>query len=261
MTPRLQGLRDRLTLAPIIGTFVGLASPAVVEILGWNGFDLLCLDAEHSAFGVAEIESLIRASDVVGAAALVRVSELGSEIGRALDWGADGVVVPRIETAAQAREAVERVRYPQVGSRGAGPGRATRYGAEMPAYLARANAGMLLVLQVETAAGVENVAEIAAVDGVDVIFVGPGDLGVSLGVAPGSVEHTKAVDAIIAAADARGVLTGIYCDSAEQVAHYAGRGVKLFLLGADVVFLAQAAALSLQAALAAVAAVTNKESI
>lgn len=155
---------------------------------------MLCLDAEHSAFGVADLQGLIRAADVTGTPALVRVPELGQDIGRVLDWGAAGVVVPRIETVDQAREAVSRVRYPSVGGRGAGPGRATRYGANMGQYLATANDDVLLVLQIETAAGVADAEEIAAVEGIDVIFVGPGDLAVSLGTSPGSAQHTAAVN-------------------------------------------------------------------
>lgn len=252
MTALHQNLPLRLEEGPLVGTFVGLSSPSAVEILGWTGFDLLCLDAEHSAFGVTDLQEQIRAADVTGTPALVRIPELGQDLGRVLDWGAAGVVVPRVETAAQAREAVSRARYPSTGTRGAGPGRATRYGATMGQYLANANDHVLVVLQVETSAGVSNVDEIAAVEGVDVIFVGPGDLAVSLGTSPGSEVHTAAISTILTAAANRGVTTGIFCSSPEQVEKYTAEGVRLFLIGADVVFLAQGAAQTLQTARASI---------
>lgn len=262
MIPLPLNLPRRMEAGPLVGTFVGLSSPSAVEILGWSGFEVLCLDAEHSAFGVTDLQELIRAADVTGTPALVRVPELGQDLGRVLDWGAAGVVVPRIETADQAREAVSRARYPAVGARGAGPGRATKYGASMGDYLGSANDNVLLVLQVETAAGVANVHEIAAVDGIDVIFVGPGDLAVSLGTSPGSDQHAAAISTILSAAASRGVATGIFCSTPAQVEQYAADGVRLFLIGADVVFLAQGAEQTLQSARAAIAAaalVSSKE--
>jgi 4-hydroxy-2-oxoheptanedioate aldolase len=109
-------------------------------------------------------------------------------------------------------------------------------------------------MQIETAAGVANVEEIAAVEGIDVIFVGPGDLAVSLGTSPGSAQHTAAVTRILNAAARCGVPTGIFCYSPAQVEKYFAEGVRLFLIGADVVFLAEAAGQTLKSARGAIAA-------
>lgn len=225
----------------VLGTFAGINSPGAVESLGWAGFDAICLDAEHGALGIADIENLVRAADVSGTPALVRVPELGSVIGRALDAGAEGVVVPRVETAEQAAEAVRRVRYPPAGARGAGPGRITRYGLAMGEYLARANDDVLLVVQVETAAGVHNAYDIAATPGIDVVFVGPGDLSVSLAAAPGSPAHAAAIAQILEAAERAGTTAGIFAADPATVEDHAAAGVRFFLLAADLVFLAKAA--------------------
>jgi 4-hydroxy-2-oxoheptanedioate aldolase len=208
-----------------------------MEIMAWRGFGVLCIDAEHSCFGPAEIESLIRAGDVAGARTLVRVGGIGPAIGHALDAGAVGVVVPRVGTADEARRCAELVRYPPAGQRGAGVGRASKYGRDFAALLRHANDDVLLVVQVETREGVEAADEIAAVDGVDVVFVGPGDLAVSLGCAPGSDEHTEAVHTVIDAAIRAEKLVGIFCFAPDQVRPWANAGVRLFLLGGDLGFL------------------------
>ncbi|MTD54970.1 4-hydroxy-2-oxovalerate aldolase [Amycolatopsis sp. RM579] len=226
---------------PVLGTFVSVGHAASVEILATQGFEAVCIDAEHAALGPAEIESLIRACDVSRVPSLVRVSGVGAEISRALDSGARGVVVPRVETAEEAAAAVAAVRYPPAGTRGAGPGRASAYGSALPRYLETANDDTVLVIQVETRRGVDNAEEIAAVEGIDVVFVGPGDLAVSLGVPGGSPAHSAAVERIIGAATAAGVLTGIFCLDSAQVERWAGAGVRLFLLGGDLLFLGSTA--------------------
>ena len=101
-------------------------------------------------------------------------------IGQALDWGAEGVLVPRVNTPDEARAAVDAARYPPHGSRGAGPGRASGYGRAIPAALERAARETVVALQIETVEALDRVAEIAAVPGVDLLFIGPGDLGVGL---------------------------------------------------------------------------------
>lgn len=234
-------LRDRLLAGPVLGTFVSVGHAANVEILATQGFEVLCIDAEHAALGPAEVESLIRACDASGVPGLVRVSGVGAEVSRALDSGAAGVVVPRVETPEEAAAAVAAVRYPPVGSRGAGPGRASAYGSQLGSYLATANDHTVLVVQVETRRGLDNVEKIVAVDGIDVVFVGPGDLAVSLGVPGGSPEHTAAVERIVGAAAAAGVRTGIFCLDTDQVGRWAAAGVRLFLLGGDLLFLGNTA--------------------
>ncbi|MBS1880544.1 MAG: 4-hydroxy-2-oxovalerate aldolase, partial [Actinobacteria bacterium] len=167
----------------LTGTFVQSHDPGQCEFLGRLGFDLLCVEAEHSAMGVESVQGLVAAAALAPTAALVRVA--GNEpiaIAAALDAGAAGVIVPRVDDAAGAAAAVAATRYPPDGERGLGPSRATGFGADIPAYRARASEDLLLAVQVETGAAVEALDSILDVDGVDMIFVGPGDLGCSLGI-------------------------------------------------------------------------------
>ena len=132
---------------------------------------------------------------------MVRVPGHAPEaIAAALDSGAPGILVPRVSTAAQAAAVVKASRYPPLGERGVGPGRATGYGYRIFDYLAEANASIVVAVQVETAEGLANVDKIAATDGVDVVFVGPGDLSVSLDAyrPDGAAKLAKAIEKIIA---------------------------------------------------------------
>jgi 4-hydroxy-2-oxoheptanedioate aldolase len=234
-------LREDLGNREIIGTFVSISSSTVVEILGQSGFELLCLDSEHAPFGPTEVQELLRAADSVGCQAIVRVPCLGPEVGRALDSGAAGVLVPMVETAAQAEQFVAAVRYPPLGSRGAGPGRATGYGSRFAQYLGSANDEVAAIVQVETREGVDNAKAILAVPGIDMVFVGPGDLAVSLGVSVGADEHLDAIDRVAVAANESGVPFGIFCMTPEDVERWRARGATLFLLAGDLAMLAGAA--------------------
>lgn len=231
-------IREQETL---IGTFVSIAHPAVVEILAGAGFDYVCIDSEHGAFTATEIEDLVRAADAAGIPALVRVSGVGPEIGRALDSGAAGVIVPRVETAAQAAEAAAATKYPPMGTRGAGPGRATNYGRLFGAYLESANGSTACIVQIETQAGLDQLDAILEVEGIDLAFIGPGDLAVSLGVAAGSEAHAAAVATIHETAAARDVRSGMFTMRPEDVAPWTARGMNLFLVGGDLAFLSAAA--------------------
>ena len=171
---------------------------------------------------------------------LVRVPEVGAYLSRSLDMGAAGVVVPRVDSRDQAAAAVSAVRFPPAGARGIGGARAAGYGLAMEGYRGTADGELLLVLMVETRAGLDNVAEIAAVDGVDVIFVGPVDLASSLGVPAGGQEHSAAIRTIIDTALAARRHVGILCADAEEAHRYAALGARLLLISVDAVVLAGA---------------------
>ena len=177
-------LRERLRAGgPLVGTFLQAPTAVTAELVAGLGFDFTCVEAEHSAIGVETMQSLVAASLLGGAPALVRVRQNGpAEIGAALDAGAAGVIVPRVDSADEAAAAVAAGRYPPAGRRGVGPGRASGYGRTIPAYLAAANDQIAVGVQIESAAAVEQASSIAAVPGLDLLFVGPGDLAVSLGV-------------------------------------------------------------------------------
>ena len=227
-------LRSRVHEGPVIGTSVAIPSAMVVEALGSSPFDAICIDAEHSPLSIEGLESLLRAADLAPKAAVVRVPEVGSYIARVLDLGAAGIVVPRIETAAQAAEVVERARYAPEGRRGAGPGRGQSYGTGMAEYVAQANAEILVAIQIETVAGLEAADEILATPGIDCVVIGPFDLATSMGVAPGSADHTAAIDTIFAAADRHGVAKGAFIFGPAELAGYLAKGATLIWAGMDI---------------------------
>jgi len=178
---RLTKLRER---QPLLGTWLSLGSPVVAELAAESGFDWLLFDREHGCGTESSLLANLQAVKGTGAAAVVRVGAPHPDlIQRALDWGADGIMVPHVASAAEAEACVQAMRYAPRGRRGMSRTvRAYRYGLTPPT--AKSPAPVLFV-QIETIAAVECVREIAAVDGVDVLFVGPGDLAHDISVRPG----------------------------------------------------------------------------
>jgi 4-hydroxy-2-oxoheptanedioate aldolase len=224
----------------LIGTFAAIPHPIAIEVTATARPDFLCIDAEHGQIGRELIENLIRAADVHGVPAMVRVPGHAPEsIAGVLDAGAAGVLVPRVSTAEQARAAVSATRYPPVGERGVGPGRAAGYGYRIPDYLKSANDKLVLAVQIETAEGLANVEDIVAVTGVDVIFIGPGDLSVSLGaLGPDGAERVEAAILTIAAAARKaGKSVGIFRPSPDDIGKWSNAGISFYLLASDTMFL------------------------
>lgn len=235
----------------LIGTFAAIPHPVAVEITASAGVDFLCIDGEHAQIGRELIENMIRASDVHRIPAMVRVPGHAPEsIAGALDAGAAGVLVPRVSTVAQAEAAVLATRYPPVGERGVGPGRAAGYGYRIPDYLKRANDGIVLAIQIETAEGLANVEEIVSVEGVDVIFIGPGDLSVSIdALGPSGAERLEA--AIVKITDASrkaGKAVGIFRPSPDDIGKWSKAGISFYLLASDAMFLGASVAAGVAAA-------------
>lgn len=237
----MSGFRQKcIDSASMIGSFASIPHPAAVEISAAAGFDFLCIDWEHSQIARGDLENLVRAADVHRVPAMVRVPGHSPEaIAAVLDSGARGVLVPRVSTAEQARNAVMATRYPPVGHRGVGPGRAAGYGYRIPEYLSAANDEILLAVQVETAEGLANVDTIASTAGIDVVFVGPGDLSVSIGAMgpSGTARLNKAIETILAAALKRKKAAGIFCGKPEDVGRWAGKGASFFIVASDGMFL------------------------
>jgi 4-hydroxy-2-oxoheptanedioate aldolase len=236
---RKHTLRQQLSAGPIVGTFAAIPHPVAVEVAGSAGFDFLILDAEHSQLDRSGIENLLRAADAVGTSAIVRVPGSQPEwISSVLDAGASGVLVPRISTAAQARAVVAATRYPPIGERGVGPGRASHYGSRIPEYLQDANQTLLLAIQVESVEAVANIEEIAAVSGIDLIFIGPGDLSVSIAARPApGLTLEAAVSKVIATCARHERPVGIFMADATQAQQWVSRGVRLLVIAADSMFL------------------------
>jgi len=239
-----------LDLQPVVGTFCAVVNASAVELTAGCGFDFVCIDAEHSPIDRGDAEQLIRAADVARVPSIVRVPGLVPEaIASVLDSGAGGVLVPRVGTAEQAIAAVKATRYPPVGERGVGPGRAAAYGGAIGPYLQRANRELLLAIQIESAEGLRNIESIVSVDGIDVIFIGPGDLSVSLdAMGPDDAQRLNdAILEIVTVSRKAGKVVGIFRPSADDVGRWQQHGVSFFILGSDTLFLAAGA----QAAVAA----------
>jgi 2-keto-3-deoxy-L-rhamnonate aldolase RhmA len=230
---------------PVKATWASVPHPAVAELAGEQGFDCVFLDAEHTPASVETVESLVRGVDAGSggeAASVVRVAWNDPvRIKRVLDTGPTGVMVPMVETREEAEAFVEATHYPPDGVRGMAAARASGYGTRFEAYVERANDEVVAIAQVETETGVENAPDIAAVEGVDALFVGPADLGASLGSAPGEPRFEDAVASVVEAAHAAGVAVGTLATRTDAIADWVERGVDFLAVGYDLQYLAEGA--------------------
>src|ERR1700758_3708610 len=181
-----------------LGTHVGgIADPQIVEIIGLAGFDAAFIDMEHTTYDLHDVQLAVMAAEGVGITPIVRTPGFDPAfILRLLDMGVQGIQVPHVSSAETTREAVQAVRYPPLGERGMAAGsRAADYGRiPLVEHMAQSNREILLACMIEDMAAVERIDEIAAVDGVDLLAVGPSDLSRSLGVA-GTPDHPRLVAA------------------------------------------------------------------
>jgi 4-hydroxy-2-oxoheptanedioate aldolase len=167
----------------VFGVWIETGSPTVAEVLGHAGFDLILLDLEHGQGGLTEAIDALRAAQVAGTPCVIRVPWNDPvNLKRILDAGFDSIMIPSVETAAEAADAVRACRYPPQGKRGyaAGAVRASGYGAAAD-YMRRSNDELLLIIQIESAEAVARAEEICAVAGVDVPFLGVNDMAGSIG--------------------------------------------------------------------------------
>ncbi|MEK6268593.1 MAG: aldolase/citrate lyase family protein [Planococcus sp. (in: firmicutes)] len=203
-----------------LSVFVGFPSTQMVEMVAYNGFDVVVIDNEHGMLSDENVEHMVIAAENAGVTPLVRVvSSDPAHILKAMDRGAHGVHVPQVEDKEQATQVVKAVKYPPIGKRGAAFSmRAAKYGTEPIAeYLAHANTQSLVCIHIESEKAMENLEEILSVEGIDMVFIGPTDLSVSLGYG-GSIDHPevlKSIDEIYQLATERGVKVGIHTKSKE----------------------------------------------
>jgi 4-hydroxy-2-oxoheptanedioate aldolase len=194
-------LRNMLNAGePAFGLWVSIADPAVVEIVAYAGFDYVNIDMEHTTLELATVENMCRAASASGISALVRVPENNPKaILRIVELGPDGIVVPQIRDAADARNAVRAAKYAPLGERGIKAAtRAARYGADasdFAAYAERINSNLVIYAQIEDQGAIDDLEAIAAVDGIDVCGMGPADLARALG-CMGSKNDPKVGEAI-----------------------------------------------------------------
>lgn len=214
---------------------INIPHPAIVEIFGAAGFDMLILDAEHGAVDRAALHDLMRAADAVHVPMLVRIPHRDAVdwIEAALDAGAAGIVVPRIETAEQVAAAARAAKYPPAGVRGSGPSRAARYGLDIQGQLRTANRETLVAIMLETAEAVKGIAQITAVPGLDMVLVGPNDLGISLQHSDIGEDVAGASAIVAGACVAAGVVCGSFLMRADELPGARSLGMRAFVTGSD----------------------------
>ena len=228
------------------GTFILSGEPAIVEILGYAGYDFVFIDTEHALNDAHNLPELIRAADSAGIIPFVRVAEnTPSRILRALDIGAAGILVPHVNTAEEAAAAVKAAKYFPHGERGlAGVVRAARYGySSLDEYMKAQNDFTAVIVQIEDVAALPNVEAILAVPGVSGILVGPADLSQSMGI-PGQFsdpEFRAAVTKVIQTASRLNKIASTFSFDAKDAQHWRSVGVNLLSVSADTILFAKAA--------------------
>ena len=238
----------------VVSGWCGLPYPLVAELIGREGFPAVTLDGQHGLWDTASVVSAVAAIRQGGAAPIVRipVGEFAS-VSRALDFGAEGVIAPMINTVADARDYVSYAKYPPVGERSWGPHRATTLAgiADQKVYLREANALTVTFAMIETRTALDNMAAIAATPGIDALFLGPADLSIALSngatVDPMSADVDRELDRIAEAARKAGKIMGAYCHTAERAMALAKRGIRFLAVGSDLGFLRSGTAAALKA--------------
>ena len=216
------------------------ASPLVAETVARAGFETAILDSQHGLWDMASLIAGIGAVHHAGAAPGVRVPLNDyATVSRALDCGAEAIIAPMINTAADARAFAAAAKYPPLGERSFGPPRALMLQGQMAPtdYLPAANAGTLTLAMIETPEALANVDAIAATPGIDALFIGPYDLSTSISAGKAqdinAPEVDKAIDTICAAAIKAGKIPGIYCRDAGRALDMAKRGFRYLTVGSD----------------------------
>jgi 2-keto-3-deoxy-L-rhamnonate aldolase RhmA len=238
-------VKDRLRQGlPSVGNWISLPSASVAEVISAYQPDWLVFDTEHGPAGWERVEDLVRAVKGTEVVPFVRI--VNNDPGlfkQAFDRGAFGAVVPMVNTPEQARAAVGWSKYPPDGIRGVAGSRVNRYGLDLPDYFARWNDLVLVVLQIETPEALDNVEAIAAIPGVDVLFVGPNDLSASLGVFRqfGHPEFGRALDRVLAATRRHGIAAGYMASTADEVLQRIDQGFRFVSAGSDTRMLASVA--------------------
>jgi 4-hydroxy-2-oxoheptanedioate aldolase len=246
MTEVLSGAEFKQQLragTPKFGLFLNSHSPTVAEQLAHSGYDWLLVDTQHGPMGFESLSAMLAGIAFGGAKSMVRVGGYADRPGiqQALDMGSDGVLVPYINTADEAREAVSCCRYPTAGTRSVYFPQRSMNRAGLLGYAGAANDNVICALQVETASCIKNIEEIAAVPGVDILFLGQNDLCMSMGLFEKykfpdmytSPELNDAVTTLIAAARTNNVILGLFLFGTSRVGEFLQKGFPLVSIGND----------------------------
>ena len=228
---------------PKLGLFLNSHSPTVAEQLAHSGYDWLLVDTQHGPMGNETLSGMLAGISSGGAISIVRVGGYADRPGiqQSLDMGADGVLVPYINTAEEAQAAVSCCRYPTAGTRSVYfPQRCMNKGGLL-GYAGAANDNVVVALQVETADCIKNIEAIAAVPGVDMLFLGQNDLCMSMGLYEKykfpdmytSPELAEATDKLVATARKHDIILGVFLFGTARVAEFLGKGFSFISVGND----------------------------
>jgi 4-hydroxy-2-oxoheptanedioate aldolase len=228
---------------PKLGLFLNSHSPTVAEQLSFSGYDWLLVDTQHGPMGYEKLSAMLSSISNGGAKSIVRVGGYSDRPGiqQALDLGADGVLIPYINTAEEARQAVSCAKYPTVGTRSVYFPQRSMNKAGLLGYAGNANSNLIVALQVETADCIKNMQEIAAVPGVDILFLGQNDLCMSMGLYEKyefphmytSPELGAATDKLIAEARKNKVILGLFLFGTARVGEFLDKGFTFISIGND----------------------------
>lgn len=231
---------------PLIGTWAAIPAPSTAELLAGIGYDFVAFDQEHTPISYETMEDMLRAVDAAPGEteSLVRVADDDpTTLKRTLDLGPTAILVPMVETAEQAAGIVEASRYPPEGRRGLGLARASEYGRSIAEHVETADDSFARFVQLESERAVENADDIAAVDGIDGLFVGPVDLSMSMDCFGDweDEEFVRKVTRAVEAAHDAGIVVGTLATSAEQREARLDWGVDYIAAGVDAMHLAEGA--------------------
>jgi 4-hydroxy-2-oxoheptanedioate aldolase len=230
-----------------------MGSPIVAETIAREGFPAVVLDAQHGLWDITSLIAGIGGVHHAGAAPFVRVPlEDAALVSRALDFGAEGIIAPMINSGADARRFAAAAKYPPLGERSFGPPRATMLQGQMAPtdYLPAANDGTLTFAMIETPEALGNAEAIVGTPGIDALFIGPYDLSTSLSAGAAqdvtAPEVEEAIDTIRDAAIKAGKIPGIFCSTAARAKDMAARGFRFITVGNDLGFLREGVGAALQ---------------
>lgn len=225
---------------PVIGIWMQIPDPMVAETLAQTGADFLLIDGEHAPIAPHALGNLLPGTDLHDMPTIYRVAWNRIElIKAALDHGATGIMVPMVNSPEEAAAAVAASKYPPAGKRGIGAWRASNYYLDEASYRKEANTQSAVILQIETREALHSIEEIAAIPGIDALYVGPGDLALSLGFNPGELhpELLAGCKRVVDAAHKNGIAAGIDVAALGFVPTYADMGFSLMTYGADFGFI------------------------
>lgn len=228
-----------------IGSWIAMDHPWVADIMGQCGFEFLVVELEHSTIELGALNALFATIELHGAVPMVRLSSNDPiQAKRVLEAGAYGIIVPMVNTREEAIAAVEMTKYPPFGKRSFGLGRAQDFGFDSQQYFSRANDETIVIVQIESVQGVENIESILEVQSIDGVFIGPYDLSGSMGI-PGQLNHPRVVEGrkkVLQAALKNKIVPGLHIvhPSSTDLNYAIDEGFKFIAYGGDILFLGEA---------------------